>query len=145
MDNHLIISNLTKQKTKQNNNHNKPTKLKQSNIMATTDYPSITKIIKSGITKKNKKEPDATLSEKEQASVQRILLHLKKNEPRVRIQSHYQNSTISSTVLVLIQEINSKGKIKWWKKQHDNQTIFPIKKQNHQHIETIQYTTLRDK
>ena len=76
MDNHLIISNLTKQKTKQNNNHNKPTKLKQSNIMATTDY-------------------------------------LKKKEPRVRIQSHYQNSTISSTVLVLIQEINNKGKIKW--------------------------------
>ena len=99
--------------------------------MDTTDYPSITKIIKSEITKKNKKEPDAdmnvhaTLSEKEQATVQRILLHLKKNEPRVKIQLHYRKSTISSTVLVpvLIQEINSKGKIKWWKKQHDNKTI----------------------
>ena len=97
--------------------------------MDTTDCPSITKILKSEITKKNEEEPDAdmdvhaTLSEKEQASVQRILLDIKKNEPGVKIQLYWRNSTISSTVPVLIQEINSKGKIKWWKKQHDNQTI----------------------
>ena len=77
--------------------------------MDTTNHPLIKKILKSKITKKNEEEPKtdmdvhATLSEKEQASVQRILLHLKKMQPGVRIKSYWRTSTTSSGEPVLIQ------------------------------------------